>query len=99
MRRKLFSNIAVVVQCRLSSTRLPQKAIKDLAGSECLCWTLNAMKKVKAARYFLACDYDSKSRLEPVAQKCGWEIFAGDRDDVLFRFCCLEQVFRIHYTG
>lgn len=91
MLRKLFSNIAVVVQCRLSSTRLPQKAIKDLAGSECLCWTLNAMKKVKAARYFLACDYDSKSRLEPVAQKCGWEIFAGDRDDVLSRFCSLIE--------
>lgn len=86
-----FKNIAVVVQCRLSSTRLPQKALKLLGGRECLCWTLDAMKKVKAARYFLACDYDSKEGLEPVAKKCGWEIFAGDRDDVLGRFCSLVE--------
>lgn len=84
-----FNNVAVVVQCRLSSTRLPQKALKALGQKECLCWTLDAMKKVKAGRYFLACDYDSKSALEPLAQKSGWEIFAGPKDDVLERFCSL----------
>ncbi len=87
----VFKDIAVVVQCRLSSTRLPQKALKDLGGQECLCWTLRAMKKVKAAHYFLACDYDSASALEPLAKKCGWEIFAGERDDVLGRFCALVE--------
>ena len=87
----VFKNIAVVVQCRLSSTRLPQKALKDLGGKECLSWTLDAMKKVPAARHFLACDYDSAAALEPVAKKNGWEIFAGKRDDVLDRFCSLIQ--------
>ena len=91
MAKSAFENIAVIVQCRLSSTRLPQKALKDLGGAECVSRTLDAMKKVKAARYFLACDYDSQSALEPVAQKCGWEIFAGDRDDVLDRFCSLIE--------
>ena len=87
----LFKNAALVVQCRLSSSRLPQKALKNLGGRECLCWTLDAMKKVPAARYFLACDFDSKSALEPIAKKCGWEIFAGSRDDVLGRFCSLIE--------
>ncbi len=86
-----FNRTAIVVQCRLSSTRLPQKALKLLGQKECLCWTLDAMKKVPAARYFLACDYDSKSLLEPIAKKCGWEIFAGERDDVLGRFCALIE--------
>lgn len=84
-----FKSAALVVQCRLSSTRLPQKALKMLGSKECVCWTLDAMKKVKASRYFLACDYDSKSALEPLAKKCAWEIFAGERDDVLDRFCSL----------
>ena len=87
----VFKNVAVVVQCRLSSTRLPQKALKDLGGEECVARTLFAMKKVSAARHFLACDRDSKEGLEPVAKKCGWEIFAGDRDDVLGRFCSLIE--------
>ena len=87
----VFKNIAVVVQCRLSSTRLPQKALKILGSKECLCWTLDAMKKVKAARHFLACDYDSQKELEPIAKKCGWELFAGDRDNVLDRFCSLVK--------
>lgn len=84
-----FEHVAVIVQCRLSSTRLPQKALKPLGSKECLCWTLDAMKKVKAQRYFVACDYDSKADLEPLAKKSGWEIFAGDRDNVLDRFCSL----------
>lgn len=84
-----FKRLAVIVQCRLSSTRLPQKALKLLGQKECLCWTLDAMKKVKAERYFVACDCDSKSALEPLAKKSGWEIFAGDRDNVLDRFCSL----------
>lgn len=87
----VFKNVAVIVQCRLSSTRLPQKALKDLGGAECVARTLDAMKKVGAARHFLACDYDSFKGLEPVAKKCGWEIFAGDRDDVLGRFCALIE--------
>lgn len=84
-----FEHVAVIVQCRLSSTRLPQKALKPLGQKECFCWTLDAMKKVEAQRYFVACDYDSKAALESLAQKSGWEIFAGDRDNVLDRFCSL----------
>lgn len=84
-----FKHVAVIVQCRLSSTRLPQKALKILGQKECLCWTLDAMKKVKAERYFVACDYDSKEALEPLAKKSGWELYAGDRDNVLDRFCSL----------
>ncbi len=85
----MASRVAVIVQCRLSSTRLPGKALKKLGGESVLSWTLDAMKKIPAERYFLACDCDSKNALEEVAEKCGWEIFAGSRDDVLERFCSL----------
>lgn len=85
------SRVAVIVQCRLSSTRLPGKALKKLGGESVLSWTLCAMKRIPAERYFLACDYDSESALGEIAKDCGWEIFAGSRDDVLERFCSLVK--------
>jgi len=81
----------VIVQCRLSSTRLPEKALKNLGGESVLAWTLNAMRKVKADSYYVATDEDSLARLAPVAEKCGWNIFAGPLEDVLGRFCMLVR--------
>ncbi len=80
-------NIVVIVQCRLSSTRLPKKALLPLGDRCVLEWTLNAMKKVQASKYYLAVDTESEEELKPVAKKCGFEVFAGSRDDVLDRFC------------
>ena len=80
---------AVIVQCRLSSSRLPAKALKDLGGKPVLAWVLNAMKKVRADKYFVATDEASYETLLPICKKNGFECFAGDLDDVLKRFCDL----------
>ena len=77
----------VIVQCRLSSTRLPQKALLPLGGKPLVRWTLDAMKKVPAHKYILAVDYDSEALLAPIAYDAGWDIFAGPKEDVLERFC------------
>ena len=53
------TNRIVIIQCRLSSSRLPNKALKDLGGKPLLAWTMESMKKVPADRYFVATDYDS----------------------------------------
>lgn len=79
----------VVVQCRLDSTRLPRKALLPLAGRPLVAWTLAAMKRVPADHHILAVDQDSCQELAPMAQECGWEIFAGSKDDVLERFCAV----------
>ena len=42
------TNRTVIVQCRLSSTRLPGKALKDLGGKSVLARVLSSMKNVKA---------------------------------------------------
>lgn len=80
-------NVVVVVQCRLSSTRLPRKSLLPLGGKTVVEWTLAAMKKVKASKYYLASDEESKEELEPIARKNGWDFFAGSQSDVLGRFC------------
>ncbi len=76
----------VIVQCRLSSTRLPRKALLPLGGRSILEWTLAAMKKVRADAYYLATDVDSGPELEAIAKAAGYSFYAGSKDDVLDRF-------------
>ncbi|MCR5189368.1 MAG: methyltransferase domain-containing protein [Treponema sp.] len=80
------TNRVVIVQCRLSSTRLPGKALKKLGDKSILAWTLNSMHKVKADRYFVATDTASYQELLPICKDCDFECFAGDLQDVLKRF-------------
>ena len=88
------TNRTVIVQCRLSSSRLPAKALKDLGGKPVLAWVLNTMKKVKADKYFVATDHQSYEHLLPICRQYGFECFAGDLDDVLKRFCDLIKTLK-----
>ncbi|WP_407428188.1 cytidylyltransferase domain-containing protein, partial [Treponema sp.] len=81
----------IAVQCRLSSTRLPGKALKVLGGKTVLDWTLSAMKKVKADEYYVATDKDSCSELTPVCERNGFKVFTGPLEDVLERYCNLIE--------
>ena len=87
----LFKNskkkTVLIVQCRLSSTRLPRKALLSLGGRTIIEWVLASMRLVPVDEYYLATDYDSAPELEPIAKKCGWKFFAGSKEDVLDRFC------------
>ncbi len=84
----------LVVQCRLSSTRLPGKALLPLGKKTVLDWTLSSMKKVPADEYYLATDAESAEKLSPVAVQNGFKVFEGPLEDVLERFCLL-----INQTG
>ena len=83
------TNRTVIVQCRLSSTRLPGKALKDLGGKPVLAWVLSSMKKVNADYYYVATDDASYDKLLPICKEYGFECFAGPLDDVLARFTML----------
>ena len=83
------TNRSVIVQCRLSSTRLPGKGLMDLCGKPVLAYVLEAMHKVKADHYFVATDQASYEQLLPVCREYGFECFAGSLDDVLDRFVSL----------
>jgi len=81
----------VIVQCRLSSTRLPQKALLPLGNKPVIAWTLEAMNLVPAKKHILAVDYDSEEILAPIAKEYGFECIAGSTEDVLDRFCAVAQ--------
>lgn len=78
---------AVIVQCRLSSSRLPKKAVKELGGKPVLAWVLQSMAKVKCEEYIVATDSESYPVLEPICSQYGYKCFAGDLNNVLKRFC------------
>lgn len=87
----------IVIQSRLTSTRLPKKALLPLVSGiskqekPILAWVLDAIKTVKADEYYLATDYASEELLAPIAQNCGFKVFAGPENDVLKRFCLLIE--------
>lgn len=81
----------LVVQCRLSSTRLPNKALLPLGGITVLDWTLSAMKKVSADGYYVATDEASAQELAPIVERNGFSLFVGPLEDVLERFCLLIE--------
>ncbi len=81
--------ILVAVQCRLSSTRLPGKAVLPLGGKTVLDWCLSSMKKVRADEYYVATDKDSYETLAPVCERNGFKCFQGSLNDVLNRYCSL----------
>ena len=77
---------AVFLQVRLDSSRLPRKALLDLAGKTVVEHAMNALSLVKSDIRMLLTTEDSENELRPLAAECGWDVFVGPKDDVLARF-------------
>jgi spore coat polysaccharide biosynthesis protein SpsF len=79
--------IAVVVQARLGSTRLPGKALLSLGGKPLLYRVLEALRAVKADVYALACPAGCVTAFSEPAEQNGFRVITGPEDDVLARYC------------
>ncbi|MCP5514813.1 MAG: acylneuraminate cytidylyltransferase [Spirochaetales bacterium] len=79
-------NVAVFLQARIGSTRLPSKALFDLNGITAIGRAMIRLKRIKADNYVVLTDRDSYAILEKETQKYGFEIMEGPADDVLKRF-------------
>ena len=76
----------VFLQVRLDSSRLPGKAVLLLEDKTVIEHAMTALKEVDAGVFALLTDENSRSTLAPLAEKCGYSLFAGDKDDVLKRY-------------
>ncbi|MBE6350014.1 MAG: methyltransferase domain-containing protein [Spirochaetaceae bacterium] len=81
--------LAIIVQSRLGSTRLPNKALLPIQGKPIIQWVLSTMKQVPADAYYLATDENSYETLEPLAKELQWNCFLGHPTNVLSRYCSL----------
>lgn len=86
---------AVVLQARLDSSRLPGKALLLLEGKPLLFRVMQALNEIPSDLKVLACPDDSVSAFTPLAEECGFEIFAGPKEDVLERYCRVIRHFGI----
>ena len=89
----VYSGVAVVVQARLNSSRLPRKALLNLCGKPLLAYTLEAMREIPAERYILACDRASAAEFAPIAEQFHYTLISGSETDVLGRFCSVIRQF------
>jgi len=89
-----MAHTAVILQARFASTRLPGKALADLAGrtllGHCL-WRLSAQMPVVVATTTRADD----DAIADEARRYGADVFRGDERDVLGRFVAAAETFGV----
>lgn len=86
------SGVAVCLQVRVGSTRLPGKALMKIGELTITEWAMLALKEIGAPLNILLTDEASEEVLKPLADKQGFEIFVGPAQDVLLRYClCIKK--------
>jgi len=83
------------LQVRLDSSRFPCKALSVLGGKPLVSRCMQTLSGVQVDERVLLCDEASKPVLQGFAQACGWQCFAGSRDNVLERFVAGLKHFEI----
>lgn len=89
---------AVILQARLDSSRLPQKAVLQLGAVPLVVRVMNALKQIPADVHVLACPEDCRDQFDPLAQKSSFQLFIGSKDDVLGRYCAAIRCFKPDYV-
>lgn len=82
---------AIFLQVRLGSTRLPRKALLPLANRAVIEHAMASLREVPADVYLLVTDEASAGELREYAHGWGFEVFAGDSEDVLGRFVAAAE--------
>ena len=89
----------VVVQARMSSSRLPGKVLMDIEGQPMLLRQLRRLEKgLQIDKLIVATsDHKSDDLIHAVCQKYGFSCYRGPLDDVMLRYILLAQSFDLRY--
>lgn len=96
---KAKNKISCFIMCRMSSSRLPGKALLSIRGKPVIQHIIERAKLVSSAEIIVLCTSTDKSDdiLESIARKNGIEIFRGSSDDVLERLLGAAQQYSVDY--
>jgi len=83
------------LQVRLDSTRLPGKALLPLGSLTVIEQAMQSLKNVNTDVFALLTDSSSASQLKPLSKKWGFEIFVGDKNNVLKRYADAIEYFSV----
>lgn len=90
-----MSKSAVFLQVRLSSQRLPEKALLPLAGKAVISHAMEALATLPVQVRAIVTDEASAPRLQALADAAGYALFCGDPHDVLARYCAAARHFAV----
>jgi spore coat polysaccharide biosynthesis protein SpsF len=77
----------LILQARLDSSRLPNKALLPLGGEPLVFRVMEALKRVRAEAHVLASPADFEAAFAPLAERAGFALIIGPKEDVLARYC------------
>ena len=87
-------NIGIIIQVRINSERLPEKALKNIGSKEMLSFLVDRLKKIQGISKIVIATSDNTTDdiLENFAKKLNLELYRGSLNDVLNRFysCALK---------
>ncbi len=88
--------VGIILQARMSSTRLPGKVLKQIEGKPMLWYIIERLKEVKQFDELVVATSDNVKDKEIVelARSCGVSYFIGSENDVLDRFYQAAKVFQ-----
>ena len=91
------NKIGILVNCRLESERLPQKALKKICDKTLIEHIILRKKSNKITKKIVLCIPKNKNNniLEKIAKKNKILCFKGSNDDVLNRLYCAAKKFKI----
>jgi spore coat polysaccharide biosynthesis protein SpsF len=78
---------AVILQARLDSSRLPNKALLPLGGEPMIFRVMEALRAIPCDAWALACPADAEAAFAPLADRAGFRLVIGSKEDVLGRYC------------
>ncbi len=78
---------ALVLQARLDSSRLSDKALLPLGDRPIVFRVMEALAFLPCEKRILACPEDSVSAFAPLAEEAGFVLVPGPKEDVLARYC------------
>ena len=87
--------LAIVLQARLDSSRLPGKSLLSLDGKPLISRVMEALNHVPADIRVLACPGDCAAAFALPAAEAGFELLCGPGDDVLARYALAVRRFNI----
>ncbi|OQY40342.1 MAG: hypothetical protein B6229_01950 [Spirochaetaceae bacterium 4572_7] len=86
----------VLLQVRLDSSRLPEKALLPLQDLTVIEHAMRSLKEVHAEKYVVVTTEDSYSKLFPLTKKWGFDIFIGSKNNVLKRYVDAIDFFNLN---
>jgi spore coat polysaccharide biosynthesis protein SpsF len=90
-----MKNVAII-QARMGSTRLPGKVLKEIEGITVLEHIVNRLRGSKKLNEIVIATSINASdeQITKLADKKGWEFFAGSENDVLRRFTDAARLYQ-----